>query len=632
MTTQRPARTRAIRAFALQLATRWLLAIFLAALLVASAIPALAQDKDGTSLTKRRFSNLEFERIRRALTRVRGKVDLNPKGKRIESIEIVALPVFEPEDPVPQFLNWFHVTTQKYVIERELLLHKGDRYDQRLSDETERNLQALILFSVVVALPLEGSRPDSVRYLVVTKDIWSLRLGWNGQFNGGVIDYLSLQPTERNLFGTGRQLYGTLVFTRRTYTLGVGFYEPRLAGTRTAISAEAQAVVNCETGEIEGSTGSFLYSKPLYSTQATWGYSTAVSWSNRRNPIFIPQNFGGAICSVRATDVLSADIPSGRVGIIPNEYLFDSQSFSQSFTRSYGYRYKTNLGFGLEAIRYAYGPTSLSGIRLDDESEAQGELSEEERQYLVNVYHAQLAPSDMRISPFFQLTSFTTNFHRDINSETLGLQEEGNFRLGHIATLRVFPALEALGSTRDMLGLTASASYARSVDTGYAKVSVVSDVELSQPDQTDAALSLALRFTSPRLTLGRFIYDARIYEHYRNYRNSRVYLGGTNRLRGYANAAEDGFNYIVSNLEFRTRPLDIFSVQLGGVLFYDVGDAFYRHSDIEFRHGVGGGLRFLAPQLDRDVFRVDVGVPVPFDAPGGDVTVIATFGQAFGVP
>ena len=183
-----------------------------------------------------------------------------------------------------------------------------------------------------------------------------------------------------------------------------------------------------------------------------------------------------------------------------------------------------------------------------------------------------------------------------------------------------------------MLGLTVSASYARAVDTGYAKVSAVNDVELSRPEETDASLSLGLRFTSPRLLLGRFVYDARVFEHYRNYRNSRVYLGGTNRLRGYQNAAEDGFHYIVSNLEFRSRPLDIFTVQLGGVLFYDVGDAFYRHSDIEFRHGIGAGIRFLAPQIDRDVFRVDVGFPVPFNAPGGQMTVIATFGQAFGLP
>jgi hypothetical protein len=60
-----------------------------------------------------------------------------------------------------------------------------------------------------------------------------------------------------------------------------------------------------------------------------------------------------------------------------------------------------------------------------------------------------------------------------------------------------------------------------------------------------------------------------------------------------------------------------------------VGDAFERFGALDLKHGVGAGIRFLAPQLDRDVFRLDVGVPVPFDTPGGETTIIATFNQAF---
>jgi hypothetical protein len=620
----------------IRLLCRWCRPCLLVALILSATREAPAQTTSASSsLADRRFSELEIERIRRALTRVRGKVDLQPAGKRIESIEIVTLPVFEPEDLVPQFLNWFHTTTHDYVIEREVLLDIGQPYDQRLSDETERNLRGLFLFSVVVALPLEGSSEDRVRYLIITKDLWSLRLGWNGRINKGVVDYLSLQPTERNLFGTGRQVFGTVVFGRRTYTLGVGYYEPRLAGSRTAILASAEAIFNCGTGEIEGSSGSFQYTRPLYSTQTPWAYATSVGWSNSRNPLVVSGNFGGAICSVRSNDEIAVAFErdsNDRIGVIPNEFLYDSQTFSQSFTRSYGYRYKTNLNFGLEAVRYAYSETSLAGIRISEESEVAGELTDYERQALVNYYFRQLARSDTRISPFFQLTSFTTNFHRDINSETLGLQEEGDFRLGHTASVRIFPALDELGSTRDLLGLVATASYARSVGTGYTKVSVVHDVELARPEQTDAALSLAFRFTSPRLLLGRIVYDARLYQHYRNYRRTRSVLGSTTRLRGFQNAAERGFNYVVGNLEFRSRPIDIFSAQLGGVLFYDVGDAFDTYSELGLRHGVGGGIRFLAPQLDRDVFRIDVGFPVPLDAPRGETTIIATFGQAFGVP
>lgn len=610
---------------------RRLLALLVSCLLLALAAPALAQTQSASSVAAgRRYSPLEEERIRRALIRVHGVQDVNPQGKRIESIEVVALPVFEPEDPVPQFLNWFHVTTQDYVIEREVLLRVGARYDQRLSDETERNLRALLLFSIVVALPVQGQSPDSIRYVVVTKDIWSLRLGWDGRINQGVVDYLSLQPTERNLFGTGRQLFGTLVFGRRTYSVGGGFYEPRLAGSRTRILLEGSTVVNCETGRIEGSSGSFSYSRPLYSTQAKWSYSTVVEWTDGQAPLSVAGNLRGAICSARTQDEFVVGLrDSGRRAVLPNQYFYDSQEFTQTFTRSFGYRFKTNLSFGLEAQRLAYGRASMANVRAAP-SEVPGELTESDYRIVVDYYNRLVPVSDRRISPFFQISSFTTDFYRDINMETLGLQED--ISMGHVSALRIYPALEALGSSRNMLGLDAITSYARPIGSGFAKVSASNSVELSSVAQTDAQLTLALRFTSPRLGFGRLVYDARFVDHYRNYRNTNLALGGTTRLRGYQTTAAAGSHYVASNVEFRSRPLEIFSTQLAGVLFYDVGDAFDTFGQLELMHGVGAGIRFLAPQLDRDVFRIDVAMPVPLDAPRGEVSVIATFKQAFAIP
>ena len=585
-----------------------------------------------TKVQNRVYSPYETERIRRALVRVGGTVDPEPEGKRIESIELVTLAVFEPEDAVPQFLNWFHVTTRAYVIEREVLFRVGAPYTRRQSDEVERNLRQLYLFSVVLALPLRGSTEHSVRYVILTKDLWSLRAGWDGRINKGVLEYLSVQPTERNLFGTGRQLFGALTFGRRTYSVGAGFVEPRLAGSRTRISLRADAVVSCQDGEIEGSSGNFQYSRPLYSTTTPWSYGTSVSWSNGRSPLVVVGNLVGAICSARSADEFPVTFENGKTALLPNQLIYDSQSFSQSFTRSYGYRYKTNLSFGMEASRVAYAAVSLANVRAGP-SEIPGELTPVEHFRAVGAYLRRIPTSDMRLSPFFQLQAFKgTDFHRDINSETLGLQEDFDFRLGHVASLRLYPALQALGSTRDLLGIDTSISYATSVHTGYLKLSASHDVQLSRPDQTDASLAFGFRFTSPHLLLGRFVYDARLIDHYRNFRNTNLVLGSTSRLRGYQTNATVGAHYVVSNLEFRTRPVQIFSAQLAGVLFHDMGDTFNRFGEVDLLHAVGGGLRFLVPQLDTSVFRIDIGTPVPFDAPRGELTIIATFGQAFGLP
>ena len=83
-------------------------------------------------------------------------------------------------------------------------------------------------------------------------------------------------------------------------------------------------------------------------------------------------------------------------------------------------------------------------------------------------------------------------------------------------------------------------------------------------------------------------------------------------------------------MELRSRPLALLgSLQLAGVLFYDVGDAFDRWAELRLHHAVGAGARLLLPQLDRIVVRADLGVPLARPAGVDPVGFYATFGQAF---
>ena len=62
---------------------------------------------------------------------------------------------------------------------------------------------------------------------------------------------------------------------------------------------------------------------------------------------------------------------------------------------------------------------------------------------------------------------------------------------------------------------------------------------------------------------------------------------------------------MIGHVELRTAPLAVFSQRLGGLLFYDVGDATTSLSAIVPKHDVGFGLRWLIPQLNSTVIRVD---------------------------
>jgi hemolysin activation/secretion protein len=128
------------------------------------------------------------------------------------------------------------------------------------------------------------------------------------------------------------------------------------------------------------------------------------------------------------------------------------------------------------------------------------------------------------------------------------------------------------------------------------------------------------------------VYDGVVVNHYQNYLNERLVIGGDTRLRGYPPAAFIGKDAIAQNLEYRTRPAQIWSVQIGGAVFYDVGDAFDGFSDLRLKQSTGLGFRAVFPQAERIVFRADWGFPIEQGRLVTPGSLFVTFGQAFGMP
>lgn len=110
-------------------------------------------------------------------------------------------------------------------------------------------------------------------------------------------------------------------------------------------------------------------------------------------------------------------------------------------------------------------------------------------------------------------------------------------------------------------------------------------------------------------------------------------------MRGYPTNFFLGHDFVSYNLEFRTRPVEILSCQLAAVGFFDAGDAFTPGvSPLQPYQSVGVGLRALFPQLDRGVFRADLGFPIerPINpstgTPIAPLAFLVSFAQAIGVP
>ncbi|HTA92277.1 MAG TPA: BamA/TamA family outer membrane protein [Polyangiaceae bacterium] len=550
------------------------------------------------------YSALEQSVVDQELSERKLVLEPEPEGKWIEAIEVVPIEVFDERDPVPDFVNVFHTTTRKQVIARELLFSEGTRYDTRLVDETARNLRDLIQLSIVLIVPAQGSAPDRVRLLVITKDVWSLRLNWLLQSSNAHINFLALNPSEENVLGTHAIVAGLLTLDPARYSLGGSLGHRRLFGSHVEGDFQANVFKNRDTGANEGSFGEFRYGQPLYSLDTKWAWGTSFLWNKDVYRHFI------------GVDVASYDAAATRQDDhIPVSYNRDQLYGGYQVVRSFGRVFKYDFYFGVEAARAIYRTLDLSAY--DPRARAQ-------------FIRDELPVSDQRVSPFVQLRAHRTDYSSLIEVETLGLQE--NFSRGYDLLLKVYPASSAVGSTRSLLGSLAEASYTFPLGDGLIRPLVQQSIQYASENRDDALFESRLHVVSPRFGLGRIVLDGQFEDHFRNYFNTRFLIGGDNRLRGYAVGAFQGANELAASAELRTTSVDILSAQVGAAAFYDVGDANDRISHFQLKQDAGLGLRILFPEFDRIVFRADWGFPVSPGYATFPGAFFVSFAQAFPMP
>ena len=583
-------------------------AALVAVLLAASSWSAAARAQAAPQVTKSfGYSPYEIDTIEEALRELNVRADPAPEGKIVEDVQTYRIDVFEKRVPIPRFVNVFHALTRERIILREYLQKIGDPYQQLLVDETERNLRGLQQLSLVLAIPLRGSEPDRVRLLIITKDVWSLRLQWDIALSNGGLERLVINPAEPNLAGLHQSFGVSYTYLPLSTSLGAYYSIPRIWDSRITAAVTTNLTFNNQTGEPEGSFGGVSVGQPLWSTHTEWAWSVTGQWRNEMTRLY----------SAAKLAAFDSDKTPQRDGI-PYEYRSDLVYASAAVTRSFGWAYKNDFLLSFDASHKAYRPDDL---RPYDQVAAADFVS------------TRVPVSDDRIGPALEWRSYATSFSRVLDLQTLGLQED--VRLGHYLDVKVYPVLGGLGSSRSFIGTYAEAGYTLGMGDGVARADVSTTNEVSRDGIIQGSVSGELQIATPRFGLGRIVYDAQVIHRYDNYLNLTSFLGGNTRLRGYPSNFLVGRDLVASNLEYRTRPLQLLGTQLGAVLFYDVGDAFDGFSKMVPKHGVGVGLRIVFPYFNRVVFRADLGFPVsatPLPAGVSPVSFFVTFAQALSLP
>lgn len=575
--------------------------IFLFSLVAPGGAHALeARGLSETETTTLNFGLAHFDRVR----------DSEPVGKRIGSILIYASEVFGEESLF--FLraaNHLRIKTRDSVIREELLLKEGDFFDWGLVEENELHLIGSGFSSVVVIVPvepLEKDRSDEVDLLVVTRDIWSLRLSSDFETAGSVLNYAFLSLTDTNLFGYNKRAQFSFLLRQRDYDVGARYTDPNLVGERYLLDLNQGFVMNRESGDLEGHYAGIFFGLPLYSRRSTFGYDLSLSY---RSDVY--RNLIGEDIAPFEIDGVEEE------GVIPWEYPRLSVSGSAIFKRAYGYKYRNIFRFG-------YGARSFKPSVPDDLPE--GSLTAE-------IFRLSLESWDQFSSYFITgYRFFEWRYLRLYNYNTYALAEY--ISLGPGADFETNWASSALlGSDRDYLYFTSTLWWTWGLyRDSTARVSLKGSTRLEGTFQSKYVGTSADIIFPSLGPVGRFVFSGGVDVVLDPISNGNPIFarGGEMGLRGLMYRSLQGDNFLQTNLEFRSGSLKMGPIRVGMVAFHDMGGVFQVGEGSAPIHSFGSGLRILILSTNRDVLRIDYGVPVNGPVVGFEHGLLtAGFGQAF---
>jgi outer membrane protein assembly factor BamA len=572
----------------------------IAAMLAAS--PAAAQTPPAPPVAvapKKPLGRLEQESVDDAMkTLGQPLIDPSPEGKTIGKVFVVNEDVFSQRDWYFQLFNIFHRTTRGYILERELLLKPGDRWDQALVEESMRNLQSpppLViarrqvtepeLSSVVVILPIISAAPGQVDLLLVTRDIWSLRFNSNFEYQANKLVLLQTSLSENNLFGWRKYLAASFNFDQGAYYYGPQYLDPNILGTRLQFFASALFYTSRDTHQYEGNSQIASIRYPFYSLATRWAGGIDFVHQNA-----VARDFLGD--SLRLVDLTATPATE----MIPLEYRRRITTVDANVTHSSGVAVIQRIGVGyLVDARHSEVLPNFGNF-------ADPALAPE----FLNEY----APvSETKSEPYLHYMMFTPRYVVLRDLDTFELRE--NRQLGPQLDLQAGEGITAFGADRRALDLRAAAKYAIGPAGSYAYVEALGEARLWDGQWIDQHGLVSAYLATPEI--GRFmrvVTEAQTESYRADTRRTAIILGGDTGMRGYAVGEFRGSTAVLGHVELRTRAVALWSQRFGALAFYDVGDSTGTFDQLLLRHDVGLGLRWLSIQFNSYTIRFDWAVPL----------------------
>ncbi|HEY1555553.1 MAG TPA: hypothetical protein VGF94_12035 [Kofleriaceae bacterium] len=563
-------------------------------------------------------SSLERASLARALAARHYVLVPSPWGKRIAKVRVYNEPVFAEANWL-RFFNFIHYTTRERAIRDELTISAGDTWDDALVLESTRRLRDPLYSSVVVAVPVESAEPGKIDLLVVTRDIWSLRLNSQYTIQEASLTSLSLSISENNFLGNRDLLAVTLRMDEGSVAVGPSFLDKNLLGSHLYLSVSADArltrqalgvfdpvvadpnqhtptndprgIEDASVLHREGSDSSISLSYPLWALASQWGGGVSFGHSYGPSRRFL---FTG----LRGVHEMAS---TGQDVLLPWEYELKQWSANANVVRQWGTWLKQQLfvGVNLSSTR----PSLLPNFPSDP-----GLAAEFERDVFPR--------SELIAAPYLEYSFFLPRYTTLRNISTYDLAEDA--RYGPNLDVSLSQGLHALGSDYHFTSPSLSLGWTFPWCTdGFVSLSAGGSLRIQDAvshgtavDTIDNSASATVRGATPTYRYFRVIAQASISTRWNDTQNAYLSLGSDSGLRGYAISEFIGQRAVIGQVEARSVPVPWWVLRLGGVVFYEVGGAANSLAQLPIYQDIGFGIRSLIPQTSRDLFRFDLAFPI----------------------
>jgi outer membrane protein assembly factor BamA len=208
--------------------------------------------------------------------------ELERQGAVIGEVLIYPGDIFDLEDSrentgLYRLANRIHIRTQPDVIRQQLLFKPGDRYSQRLLDESARILRsARYLYDASVEpVSFKNGRVDVA---VRTRDVWTLNPGLSFSRHGGK-NTAGVELEELNLLGTGTDLsVARRSGIDRDSTL-IEYADRHVFDTWVQVQA-------AYASNSDGNLRALNVERPFYSLDTRWATQLSLADEERIEPLY----------------------------------------------------------------------------------------------------------------------------------------------------------------------------------------------------------------------------------------------------------------------------------------------------------------------------------------------------------